>query len=122
MNSPEQDGLGSERPVPEGLGSAGTPGRPTGPGVPSHPGADVPAPGRPVNDPTGPGEKRSAEQIRADMDARRRDLSSSVDTLRDKVVEATDWRGQLRKHRKQILIGAVATGFVVGGLMALRRR
>ena len=56
------------------------------------------------------------------MDARRKDLSSSVDTLRDKVVEATDWRGQLRKHRKQILIGAVATGFVVGGLMALRRR
>jgi hypothetical protein len=56
------------------------------------------------------------------MDARRRELSQSVDTLREKVVEVTDWRGQLRKHRKEILIGAVATGFVVGGLMALRRR
>lgn len=122
MNLPEPNGPDPEPPVPEGLGAARQPGARSGAGVPSRPGDRVPSSNRQVPGPGGPGAKRSAEQIRADMDARRKDLSSSVDTLRDKVVEATDWRGQLRKHRKQILIGAVATGFVVGGLMALRRR
>jgi len=56
------------------------------------------------------------------MDARRRQLSNSVDTLRTKVVEVTDWRGQIRRHRREIVTAAVVTGFVVGGLLALRRR
>jgi hypothetical protein len=118
VNLPGERDPGAEPPVPDGLG----------PDVPSRSSDGMPArpvrqdPVRPVRPPGGPGEKRTSDQIRADMDARRRELSQSVDTLREKVVEVTDWRGQLRKHRKQILIGAVATGFVVGGLMALRRR
>jgi hypothetical protein len=56
------------------------------------------------------------------MDRQREELGQSVDHLRERVTEITDWRSQLKKHRKSIVIGAVATGFVVGGLMALRRR
>ena len=69
-----------------------------------------------------PPPKRTAAEIRADIDAQRAELGQSVDQLRDRVTELTDWKSQLRKHRKQIIVGAVATGFVVGGLMALRRR
>ncbi len=69
-----------------------------------------------------PPPKRTSAQIRADIEAQRAELGQSVDHLRDKVTELTDWRSQVRKHRKKIVVGAVATGFVVGGLMALRRR
>jgi len=56
------------------------------------------------------------------MDVRRAQLSRSVDSLRGKVVEVTDWRSQVRRHRREIVTAAVVTGFVVGGLLALRRR
>jgi hypothetical protein len=56
------------------------------------------------------------------MDRQRRELADSVDHLRERVTEITDWRSQIKKHRRAIVIGAVATGFVVGGMMALRRR
>lgn len=69
-----------------------------------------------------PPPKRNSAQIRADIDAQRAELGKSVDQLRDRVTELTDWKSQLRKHRKPIIIGAVATGFIVGGLAALRRR
>lgn len=69
-----------------------------------------------------PRPKRTSAQIRADIESQRQELGNSVDHLRDRVTELTDWRSQIRKHRKQIVVGAVATGFVVGGLMALRRR
>lgn len=119
----QTNGAGS--PLPE-------PGRPAGTGgdsPASRPGR--PAPARPAATPgaasvPGPGPvpppKRTSRQIREDIDAQRAELGQSVDQLRDRVTELTDWKGQLRKHRKQIIIGAVATGFVVGGLMALRRR
>jgi len=77
----------------------------------------APAEGTPA-----PPPKRSSAQIRADMDRQRKELGQSVDHLRDKVTEITDWRGQIKKHRRPIVVGAIATGFVVGGLMALRRR
>ena len=76
--------------------------------------------GRPGPGPAGP--KRSSAQIREDIENQREQLGQSVDHLRDRVTELTDWRGQLRKHRKKIVVGAVAAGFVAGGLMALRRR
>ncbi len=69
-----------------------------------------------------PPPKRSSAQIRADIEAQRAELGESVDQLRGRVTELTDWRSQLRKHRKEVTIAAVATGFVIGGLMALRRR
>jgi hypothetical protein len=75
---------------------------------PRRPGAALPA--------------RSSAQIRADIDAQRQDLGHSVDALRTKVTELTDWRRQAREHRSQLIVGAAVIGFAVGGLMALRRR
>lgn len=85
-------------------------------------GTPAPPAGAPGSPYTPPQPKRTSAQIRADIDAQRAELGQSVDQLRDRVTELTDWKSQLRKHRKQIIVGAVATGFVVGGLMALRRR
>ncbi|MFM9149978.1 MAG: hypothetical protein ACKORA_05815 [Solirubrobacterales bacterium] len=102
-------------------GSGGTPvPRPEEEPVTPVPGDDAVA--RPVSGVDPPRSGRSAAEIRADMDARRRQLSNSVDTLRTKVFEVTDWRGQIRRHRREIVTAAVVTGFVVGGLLALRRR
>ena len=65
---------------------------------------------------------RSASEIRADIERQRQELSHSVEALRDRVTELTDWRRQVREHRRELIIGAAAVGFAVGGLMALRRR
>jgi len=65
---------------------------------------------------------RSAEQIRDDIVARRRQLGTNVETLRGRVNEITDWRGQVRRHRRELIVGAaVVTGLAVG-VFALRRR
>ncbi len=64
---------------------------------------------------------RSAAQIRADIEAQRRDLGRSVEVLRGRVAELTDWRRQVREHRSQLIVGAAIAGFAVG-VLALRRR
>lgn len=65
---------------------------------------------------------RSPAQIRADIESQRRDLGQSVDQLRHRVAELTDWRRQVREHRSQLITAAAVAGFAVGGLMMLRRR
>jgi len=65
---------------------------------------------------------RSAAEIRRDIDAHRHDLGRSVEALRGRVTELTDWRRQVREHRRELVVGAAAAGFLIGGLMALRRR
>jgi hypothetical protein len=65
---------------------------------------------------------RSAAEIRRDIDAQRQDLGSSVEALRHRVTELTDWRRQVREHRSQLIVGAAVVGFAIGGLIALRRR
>jgi hypothetical protein len=65
---------------------------------------------------------RTAAQIRRDIDLQRRDLGSSVELLRGRVAELTDWRRQVREHRAQLIVGAAVAGFALGGLMMLRRR
>ncbi len=65
---------------------------------------------------------RSAAQIRRDIDLQRRDLGSSVEILRGRVTELTDWRRQVAEHRSQLIVGAAVAGFALGGLMMLRRR
>ncbi len=32
--------------------------------------------------------------------------------------KATDWRGHFERHKKEVLIGAAVTGFVLGGGIA----
>jgi len=65
---------------------------------------------------------RSAAQIRRDIDLQRRDLGSSVEILRGRVTELTDWRRQVQAHKDQLIVGAAVAGFAVGTLMMLRRR
>jgi hypothetical protein len=66
---------------------------------------------------------RPPEEIRRSIEANRAELAHSLERLRGEVAELTDWRGQLRAHQKQILVGAAVAGFVIGGgLAAFRRR
>ena len=61
---------------------------------------------------------QSPEMIRASIEETRRELTFSVNDLRSKVNELTNWRGQLVRNRKAALIGAAVAGFVVGGGVA----
>jgi Protein of unknown function (DUF3618) len=65
---------------------------------------------------------RSAQEIRRDVEVQREELGRSVETLRARVAELTDWRRQIREHRRELIAGAAIAGFVVGGIIALRRR
>lgn len=64
------------------------------------------------------GQPRSAEEIRQSIEANRAELGLAVERLRGEVTKATDWRGQFERHRKQVLLGAAAAGFVLGGGIA----
>jgi hypothetical protein len=83
--------------------------------VPRQP-AGVDRPHRP------PPGSRNAQQIRDDIQREREALGRSVEALRGRVTELTDWRRQVREHKRELVIGAAVVGFAIGGLMALRRR
>jgi hypothetical protein len=61
---------------------------------------------------------RSPEEIRQSIEANRAQLGVAVEQLRGEITKATDWRSQLRRHQKEIIIGAAVTGFVLGGGIA----
>ena len=62
--------------------------------------------------------QRSPEEIRRSIEANRAELGVAVETLRGEVAKATDWKAQLRAHKKEVIIGAAVAGFVVGGGIA----
>jgi hypothetical protein len=62
--------------------------------------------------------RRSPEMIRAEIEETRRELAFSVNDLRSKMTELTNWRGQLIRNRKAALVGAAVAGFVIGGGIA----
>jgi orotate phosphoribosyltransferase-like protein len=61
---------------------------------------------------------RTPEEIRASIEANRKELGTSVERLRTEVAVLTDWRRQLVKHQKQVVIGAAVAGFIIGGGIA----
>ena len=61
---------------------------------------------------------RAPEEIRESVRETRRDLEFSLGDLRSKVAELTDWKKQLAQNRQPALIGAAATGFLLGGGVA----
>lgn len=70
---------------------------------------------------------RTPDEIRANIESTRKDLAVTVDDLRLKVGELTNWRKQLADNRQAALAGAAVAGFVIGGGVAatfslLRRR
>ena len=65
---------------------------------------------------------RSPAEIRRDIELRRRQLGTSVEALRGRVNELTDWRRQAEEHKDQLMMGAAAVGFLIGARAMLRRR
>lgn len=61
---------------------------------------------------------RTPEQIRSSIEETRHELAFSVNDLRSKVGELTDWRRQLADNRQAALAGAAVAGFVIGGGVA----
>jgi hypothetical protein len=61
---------------------------------------------------------QSPEVIRASIEETRKELAFSVNDLRSKMAELTDWRRQLSENRNAALVGAAVAGFVVGGGIA----
>jgi hypothetical protein len=61
---------------------------------------------------------RSPDQIRTSIEETRKELAFSVNDLRSKVGELTNWRRQLVENRQPALATAVVAGFVVGGGVA----
>jgi Protein of unknown function (DUF3618)/LPXTG cell wall anchor motif len=61
---------------------------------------------------------RSPEEIRASIEQNRQELGHSLEKLRREVGVLTDWRGQIRQHQRQVMIGAGIAGFVLGGGIA----
>ena len=63
-------------------------------------------------------QSRSPEQIRGSIEETRRELTYSVNDLRSKVTEITNWRAQLTRNKRNALLGAAVAGFVIGGGVA----
>ena len=61
---------------------------------------------------------RTPDEIRASIEHNRVALGTAVEQARVEVVKLTDWRAQLRRAEPQVLIGAAAAGFVLGGGIA----
>ncbi|HEX4806047.1 MAG TPA: DUF3618 domain-containing protein [Conexibacter sp.] len=61
---------------------------------------------------------RTPEQIRASIELNRQELGASIEQLRAEVTALTDWRAQLRAHRREAMIAAAVAGFVIGGGIA----
>ena len=58
---------------------------------------------------------RTPEEIRRSIEATRAELGMARERLRAEVTEATDWRTQINRNRKPVLITVAVAGFVLGG-------
>jgi hypothetical protein len=58
---------------------------------------------------------RTPEEIRASIEANRRELGTSIERLHREVAVLTDWRRQLVIHQRKAVIGAAVAGFLIGG-------
>ncbi len=58
---------------------------------------------------------RTPEEIRASIEANRRELGTSLERLSNEVAVLTDWRRQLVVHQKKAVISAAVAGFIIGG-------
>lgn len=65
---------------------------------------------------------RSPAEIRRDIELKRHQLGGSVEALRMRVNELTDWRRQAEEHKQQLIMGAAAIGFFVGVRAMMKRR
>ena len=54
---------------------------------------------------------RSADEIRRDIDLQRQQLGTSVEALRGRVTELTDWRRQVNEHKRELIDRRRGRGF-----------
>jgi hypothetical protein len=66
--------------------------------------------------------QRSPAEIRSSIESNRMELARSVEHLRGEVARITDWRGQVQRHRTELMVGAAVVGLFVGGRLLRRRR
>ena len=66
--------------------------------------------------------RRSAAEIRSSIESNRMELAVSLDRLRGEVAQLTDWRLQVRRHRRGAIAGAAVAGFLLGALVIPRPR
>jgi hypothetical protein len=66
--------------------------------------------------------QRTPTEIRDSIEANRAELELSLQRLRGEVAEITDWRAQVARHRRELLIGAAVVGFMLGARGMRRRR
>jgi hypothetical protein len=64
--------------------------------------------------------ERSAAEIRSSIESNRAELALSLDRLHNEVARITDWRSQLQRHRREVVVGAAVAGTLV--LLGMRRR
>lgn len=60
-------------------------------------------------------QARTPEEIRKSIAEQRTQLVGAVQELHREAERLTDWRNQLQKHRKQLLVAAFVGGFLVAG-------
>ena len=61
---------------------------------------------------------RSPAEIRRSIDRNREELVQSIEQVRGKVRELTDWRSHLRRNKTKAIVGGAVAGFVVAGGVA----
>lgn len=57
--------------------------------------------------------QRSAAEIRSSIESNRAELALSLDRLHGEVARVTDWRGQLKRHQREVAIGVAAVGVLL---------
>jgi hypothetical protein len=60
-------------------------------------------------------QQRSPQEIRDSIERNRVELGQAIERLQGEVRELTDWRKQVLAHQRQLIVGAAAAGFVLGG-------
>jgi hypothetical protein len=66
--------------------------------------------------------QRTPAEIRSSIETNRTELAASVERLRGEVTRITDWRGQVERHRSELMVGAAVVGLFIGGRLLRRRR
>ena len=69
-----------------------------------------------------PPVQRSSEEIRRSIESNRMELAVSVDRLRGEVARLTDWRGQIERHRPELMAAGAVVGLVLATRLLRRRR
>lgn len=64
--------------------------------------------------------QRSTAEIRRSIESNRAELALSLDRLHGEVARVTDWRGQLKRHQREVAIGFAAVGVLL--LVRARRK